>query len=79
MQVEAVWPLWVVGGAFVLVGVIFAAAPEEGREFFARQVRVFHGERAARRYRTLPTAVFRAVALGMVAVGIVLGSFAAGL
>ena len=76
---EAVCPLWVVGDAFVLIGVILAAAPEEGREFFARQVRGFHGERAARRYRALPTAVFRAVALGRVAVGIVLGCFAAGL
>jgi uncharacterized protein YjeT (DUF2065 family) len=64
---------------FVLLGVIYAAAPEEGREFFARHVRAFHGERAAQRYRALPTALFRAVALGMVAVGVVLGCLAAGL
>lgn len=76
---EAVWPLWILGGAFVLLGVIFAADPEESREFFARQVRFFHGERAAQRYRALPTGLFRAVALAMVATGTILGCFGAGL
>ncbi|PZE77829.1 hypothetical protein [Curtobacterium sp. MCBD17_019] len=76
---EASWPLWVVGGAFVLLGVIFSADPKESREFFVRQVRFLYGDRAAQRYRRLPAGLFLALALAMVGVGILFGCFAAGL
>lgn len=76
---EPSWPLWVVGGALVLFGVVFAANPEESREFFARQARFPDGDRAAQRYRRLPAALFRMLALALVGVGIVFGCLAAGL
>jgi hypothetical protein len=75
----ASWPLWIIGGAFVLLGVIFAADPEESRAFFARQIRFLHGDRAAQRYRRLPMALFRVLALALVLVGVVFGCFAVGL
>lgn len=76
---ETSWPLWIVGAAFVLIGVVFAADPRQTREFFARHVRTMRGDQAAQRYRRLPAGLFRALALAMIVAGILFGCLAAGL
>lgn len=75
---ETSWPLWVVGGVFVLLGLLVAADPEEAREFFARQARFLFGDEAGRRYRAIPSSLFRFVGLVAVMVGFGFGVIAAG-
>lgn len=68
--------LWVLGGAFVLVGGATAAHPTEMRDFLLRQMHIVQGKKAADRSAQLPTALFRALGIAMLCVGIVLGVFA---
>lgn len=69
--------LWGLGGAFVLIGCATAAYPTEMRDFLQRQIRTVQGKKAADRYARLATALFRALGITMLCVGIVLGAFGA--
>lgn len=69
--------LWVLGGAFVLLGCATAVSPEAMHDFLQRQMRIVQGKKAADRHARLPTALFRALGIAMLCVGIVLGVFAA--
>lgn len=75
---EATWPLCVVAGTSVVLGVVFLGDPAETRDFFARLARSVQGDAAGERFRRMPPGLYRALALMMVVAGLGFGLIAAG-